>query len=435
MPRLSLSFPRLLALGPLVLTLTISAPAPAEDWPQWRGPERNGRSPETGLLAQWPEGGPPLAWRASGVGAGYSSLAVVGDRIFTAGDIGDSQYLIAVKKSDGGALWKTRIGPRWDDEYLGSRSTPTVDGDRVYVVSTEGDVVSADAASGREIWRRSLVKDFGGTLMKAMGQYEWKFAESPLVDGDRVIVTPGAKDAALVALDKKTGKEVWRARIPDLGPAGVDGAAYSSAVVSNAAGVRHYVQLLGRGLVGVEAETGRFLWGYNRVANDVANIPTAIVDGDYVFTSTGYDTGAALLQLGAKDGGVEAREVYFLEANVFQNHHGGLILHQGHVYTGTGHNKGFPLCVEHKTGKVAWGPVRNEGRGSAAVTYADGHLYFRYQDGTMVLVEASPEEYREKGTFAIPDVDQFSWSHPVISGGMLYLREQDHLFAYDVRAK
>jgi len=427
------SLRRLHVLGSLALILALAPPAPAADWPQWRGPERNGRSPETGLLAAWPEGGPPLAWRSGGVGAGYSSLAVVGERIYTSGDAGDSQYLVAVKRSDGGPLWKTRIGPAWEDEYLGARSTPAVDGGRVYVIGTEGDVVCADAASGQEVWRRNLVKDFGGALMQAMGKYSWKFAESPLVDGDRVIVTPGARDAALVALDKKTGKEIWRAKIPELGPKGDDGAAYSSVVVADAAGVRQYVQLLGRGLIGVEAASGRFLWGYNRVANDVANIATSIVDGDHVFASTGYDTGAALLHLAGSDGKVEAREVYFLEANVFQNHHGGLILHQGHVYTGTGHNKGFPLCVDHKTGEVAWGPVRTEGRGSAAVTYADGHLYFRYQDGHVVLVEATSEEYREKGSFKIPDVDQFSWSHPVVSGGILYLREQDNLFAYDVR--
>lgn len=430
--------PRLLVLSlawTLIRTVASVPALAAADWPQWRGPERNGRSPETGLLAAWPAGGPPLAWRASGMGAGYASLAVVGERIYTSGDHGDAQHLVAVRRADGSPLWKTRIGPAWDDEYLGARSTPTVDGDRVYVISTEGDVVCADAESGREIWRRSLAKDFGGALMLAMGQYSWKFAESPLVDGDRVIVTPGARDAALVALDKKTGEEVWRAKIPELGPSGADGAGYSSVVVADAAGTRQYVQLLGRGLVGVEAATGRFLWGYNRIANGVANIATPIVDGDSVFASTGYDTGAVLLRLSPGDGGVEAREVYFLEADVFQNHHGGLILHEGHVYTGTGHNKGFPLCVEHRTGKVAWGPVRTEGRGSSAVTYADGHLYFRFQDGTMVLVEATPEEYREQGTFKIPDVHQFSWSHPVISGGILYLREQDNLFAYDVRAK
>lgn len=423
---------------PLALVTSVAAfaavPAFADDWPQWRGKERDGRSSESGLLERWPDGGPPLAFRASGLGKGYSSLAVVGERIFTTGDHGDTQYVIAVKRSDGSPVWKSAVGPSWEDEYVGARSTPTVDGERLYAVSTEGDVVALEVATGKEIWRRGLAREFGGDLMKAKGQWDWKFTESPLVDGDRVIATPGAKDAALVALDKKTGEELWRTKIPELGPQGADGAGYASAVVSTAGGVRQYVQLLGRGVIGVEAATGRFLWGYNPVANDVANIATPIVDGDYVFASTGYQTGAALLELAGEKGGVEAKEVYFLEPTTFQNHHGGIILDGGYVYTGSGHNKGFPVAVEHQTGKVAWGPIRNEGKGSAAVAYADGHLYFRYQNGLMVLVEATPEEYREKGSFMIPDVAQFSWSHPVIAGGVLFLREQDNLFAYEVKA-
>jgi outer membrane protein assembly factor BamB len=302
-------------------------------------------------------------------------------------------------------------------------------------MTTEGDVVCLEAATGAEVWRRSLTQDFGGYQMKAMGTYSWKFAESPLVDGEKVLVTPGHVQAVMVALDKTTGKEIWRTQGRRLGPMGSDGAGYSSIVITEAAGVRQYVQLVGRGLIGVEAATGRLLWGYNRVANDIANISTPVVFGDHVFTSTGYGTGAALVKLEPSDEGVEAKEVYFLEATTAQNHHGGLILHQGTLYTGTGHNKGFPLALDVMTGEVAWGPVRNAGKDSAAVTYADGRLYFRYQDGRMILVEATPEEYRERGSFMIPDVVKQSWSHPVIANGRLYLREQDHLLCYDVRRR
>jgi outer membrane protein assembly factor BamB len=262
----------------------------------------------------------------------------------------------------------------------------------------------------------------------------WRFAESPLVDGDRVIVTPGVADAALVALDKSTGKEIWRTTMPALGEAGADGAGYSSVVISDGAGVRQYVQLLGRGAIGVEAATGKFLWGYNRVANNVANIPTPVVDGDHVFVSTGYGTGAALLELHKTETGVAAKEVYFLAADTFQNHHGGMILDGGYLYAGTAHNKGFPIALRIADGSVAWGPQRNQGQGSAAVAFADGHLYFRYQDGRVVLFEATPEGYREKGTFMIPDVAQFSWAHPVIADGKLYLREQGSLYCYDLQA-
>ncbi len=423
------------------LVSSMALPAVAEDWPQWRGPNRDGRSAETGLLQSWPEDGPPRSWTATGLGSGYSSLAVAGGRIYTLGDHGDGQYVVALAESDGSHLWKTRVGPSWDDRYLGPRSTPTVDGERLYVMSTEGAIVCLEAETGREVWRRSLPGDFGSHLMQAMGTTDWKYVESPLVDGDRVIVTPGGTDAALVALDKNTGEEIWKARIPRLGSAGTDGAGYSSVVVSHAAGVRQYVQFLGRGVIGVEAETGRFLWGYNPVANDIANIATPLVTGDYVFASSGYGTGAALVRIQRAEEGEDgsrplvAEEVYFLEPDTFQNHHGGLILDRGYVYTGTGHNRGFPIAVALESGEVAWGPERNEGRNSAAVTYADGRIYFRYQDGRMILVEASAEGYREHGSFMIPDVERESWAHPVIANGHLYLREQDALHVYDVRAR
>lgn len=416
----------------LVLILGLAfGPVTAADWPQWRGPERDGKSPEKGLLTKWPEGGPKLIWQSTGMGVGYSSLSIHEGRLFTMGDLAEGQSVVAADLNGGKVLWSTKIGTPWKDRYGGARSTPTTDGDRIYAISTEGDLFCLNASSGEVVWKRSLTKEFNGKM--AAGQnVDWRFSESPLIDGDWVIVSPGMNDAALVALDKKTGKEIWRSKIPNLGERGADGAAYSSVVISNGGGTKQYVQLLGRGVVGVEAKTGRYLWGYNRVANDVANIATPIIHGDYVFTSTGYNTGSALLKLSKDGGGVKAEEVYFLPGNELQNHHGGMILKDGYIYTGTAHNKGFPISVNMKTGEKAWGPVRNEGKGSAAVSYADGHLYFRYQNGLMVLIEATPEEYREKGSFMIPNINQFSWSHPVIADGKLYLREQDNLYCYDI---
>jgi outer membrane protein assembly factor BamB len=262
----------------------------------------------------------------------------------------------------------------------------------------------------------------------------WRFSESPLVDGDRVLATPGAREAAVVALDKKTGATIWKAAVPDLGPQGRDGAGYSSIVVSNGGGTKQYVQLLGRGLVGLRASDGTFLWGYNRVANRVANISTPIVRGPYIFASTGYQTGSALLELQKAGDGVTAREVYFLPSNVFQNHHGGFVLVGHHVYGGHGHKLGFPIAIELVTGKVVWGgDIRNAGLGSAAVIHADGRLYYRYQNGLVLLVEATPDGYREKGSFQIPDVTRPSWAHLSIADGRLYVREQDALYVYDVR--
>ncbi len=403
--------------------------APPTDWPGWRGPKRDALSPDTGLLTEWKPSGPPLAWKAAGLGVGFSSVAIAGGRIYTMGDKGGAQQVIALDRADGRILWTAKVGPPWNDESGGPRGTPTVDGDLVYAIGTEGDLVCVEAATGKERWRRSLARDFGGEMMSM-----WKFSESPLVDGDRLIVTPGSRSAGLVALDKTTGKEIWRTALPDLGSRGRDGAGYSSIVVSNAVGVKQYVQLLGRGLVGVRASDGTFLWAYNRIANHVANISTPIVRANWVFASTGYQTGAVLLELQKAGDGIQAKEIYFLEAGTLQNHHGGLVLVGNYLYAGHGHSKGFPICVEFTTGKVAWGgDIRNAGTGSAAVAYADGSLVFRYQNGTVVLIEANPAGYKEKGSFAIPGVKDPSWSHPVVLDGTLYLREQDNLFAYDVR--
>jgi len=412
----------------LALALGI-APAAASDWPGWRGPARDGLSTETGLLRQWGPEGPPLVWKSSGIGAGFSSLAIVGDRIYTMGDQDGAQYVFALERPGGEVLWKAHVGLPHDDQRGGARSTPIADDGRIYAVGTEGDVVCLDAASGKEIWRRSLPRDFGGQMMS-----RWKWSESPLVDGDRVIVTPGAPDAMLVALAKDTGKEIWRAAVPPLGEAGADGAGYSAVVVSNAAGVKQYVQLTGRGLVGVRASDGKYLWGYNRVANRVANVATPIVHGDLVFASTGYQTGSALVRLKPSGDGVAAEEVYFLDSKTLQNHHGGLVLVGDHVYGGHGHNKGFPIAVELASGEVAWGgDIRNEGTGSAAVMYADGNLYFRYENGVIVLIAATPDGYEERGSFTVPGVTHPSWAHLAISDGKLYVREQERLYCYDLR--
>ena len=292
----------------LLFLCLLSVSAGAADWPQWRGPERDGISPEKDLLQAWPEEGLTLLWKTHGLGKGFSSLAIAGRRIFTMGDLVDSQYLFALDAKRGRYLWKAKVGPAFANRYAGPRSTPTVNGDRVYALGTEGDLICADTATGEVKWRKSLPRDFGGKMMT-----HWKFSESPLADGDRVVVTPGGKEAALVALNKRGGAEIWRAAIPKLGSKGKDGAGYSSIVVSEGAGIRQYVQLMGRGVVSVEASTGRFLWGYNRVANGTANVATPLVDGDYVFASTGYGTGSVLLRLSPAGNDIRAEEVYFVE--------------------------------------------------------------------------------------------------------------------------
>ncbi len=428
MPKLSFKL-RFLFLPQVSIGILLAGAIFAADWPGWRGPERNGISSDTHLLKSWPANGPALAWRTQDLGVGFSSISISGNRIYTMGDRGDSQYVYALNLADGKIVWSTKIGPAWDDEYGGPRGTPAVDGDSVYGIGTEGEVVSLKASDGSLRWERSMTRDYGGQMMS-----QWKFAESPLVDGDRLLFTPGSFGATVVAVDKRTGKDIWRAGTRRGPVAGSNGAGYSSIVISEGAGVKQYVQLTGRGLIGIRASDGRTLWSYNRIANDVANISTPVVKGDYVFASTGYQTGAALLKLSKTADGVEAKEVYFLDPKVFQNHHGGFVLVGDFLYAGHGHGNGFPICIEFLTGKVRWGGnFRAEGgTGSAAVAYADGHLYFRYENGAMKLFQASPEGFKETGTFKIPGVRNPSWSHPVIFGGKLYLREQDSLLCYNV---
>lgn len=400
--------------------------ASKNDWPQWRGPNRDGISQETGLLKEWPQEGPPLAWEAKGLGGGFSSVAIADGKIFTMGTRDGAEHLIALNQQDGSLLWSTPVG---GGDH--SNCTPTVDGDLVYVVSLQGDLVCAETKTGDIAWKKNFGQDFGGKMMSG-----WGFSESPLVDGDRLICTPGARDAMLAALDKRTGDVIWKSAMPaDVGDRGGDGAAYSSIVVSQGAGVRQYVQLVGKGLVSVAAKDGRVLWTYNRVANGTANIPTPIIKGDYVFCSSGYNTGSALLKLVKNGAGVKAEEQYFLNPDEMQNHHGGMILVGDHVYCGHGHNNGFPLCIELSTGKEAWRPGRGPGAESAAIAYADGHLYFRYQNGVMALIQATPDKYVLKGSFEIASQSGPSWPHPVIAGGKLYLRSQDTLLCYDVKRK
>lgn len=257
----------------------------------------------------------------------------------------------------------------------------------------------------------------------------WGFSESPLIDGDHVIITPGGKDAFMVALDKKTGATKWKTRITeDLGKKGKDGAGYGSIVISKAGDVKQYVQMTGRGVMGVRAKDGKFLWCYNPVANSTANISTPVVAGDHIFCSTGYGTGSALLKLDGKS----AEEVYFLKPKTLQNHHGGMVLVDGHIYCGHRHNGGEPICIDIKTGEVKWGPEKGAGHGSACVLYVDGHLIYRYESGHVALVKATPEGYQLKGSFMPAHKEKESWAHPVVSDGKLYLREQNRLMCYEL---
>ncbi|MFV0442519.1 MAG: PQQ-binding-like beta-propeller repeat protein [Planctomycetaceae bacterium] len=415
----------------LVLLAALTGNLSAGEWPQWRGPNRDGIAVGENIRTDWDAHPPKLLWVKEGFGNGYASLAIADGGLFTTGNRDGAQAVTCANFKTGNILWSTPITDKNPKHgYEGSRCTPTIDGDRLYAVSSDGKIVCLQAADGKIVWSQAF-DQWGGTMMTG-----WGFSESPLVDGDWVLCTPGGRDAMIVALNKKDGSLVWKSAIPELGENGKDGAGYASIVISNGAGVKQYVTTVGRGTIGVRAKDGKFLWGYNPVANGVANIPTPIVDGDYVFASTGYGTGAALLKLSADGkGGVDAKEQYFLNGKEFQNHHGQMVHLDDFIYAGHQHNKGFPICLEMKTGKTVWGgDIRPVGNGSAAITCIGDQIIFRYQDGTVALIEANPKEYVLHGSFKADVIEKEAWSHPVVVDGKLYLREQDKLMCYDVGA-
>lgn len=397
-------------------------------WPQFRGPLRDGVSADTGLLTEWPEGGPPLVWRARGAGRGYASVAIVGDRLYTMGDglsiaDDDAEYVVCFDVTNGQFVWKARLGRPWTSgqpDWQSSRSTPTVDGDLLYILTPHGELVCLESATGNERWRKHLEQDFGGR--KGDG---WGYSESVLVDGDRLICTPGGESATMVALDKQTGNLIWKASRPN-----DRGAGHASAVISEVGGTRVYVNTTASGALGVRAADGRLLWTYD-IERTTAVIPTPIIRGDLVFFTAGYRRGGALLrQIPADNGEVTAETIYPLNTDL-ANKHGNIVLVGDYLY-GDSEDQGIPFCAELMTGNIVW-KERGPGRRSASVTAADGHLYIRWQSGLIALAKATPEGFQLRGSFEIPGSgDRPSWSHPVVVGGRLYLREGDSILCYDV---
>jgi len=416
--RLFHPIPAALVLSGLAALAALAAPTLPGEWPQWRGPERNAVSTEKGLLKSWPEGGPRLAWKAQGLGGGYGSLSIAGGRIYGMGYRGAEEIVWARDAKTGEEVWSTRIASPAErvDYNEGSRCTPTVDGDHVYVLGVSGVFACLNNRTGELRWSKSLVTDFGGRVPG------WGYSESPMVDGNKVCVTPGGKDATIVALNKLTGDVIWKAQVPQ-----GDAAQYSSIIAADVDGQRHYIQFLSGGVVGVAANDGKFLWRYDRPANGTANISTVLYRDHHVFAASGYRTGGGLVKLTTNpDKSVTATEVYFTKQ--MQNHHGGMVLVGDHLY---GFDERTLTCLKWLTGEPAW-TDRSVGKGS--LVYADGQLYARGERGEVGLVEATPEKYVEKGRFTQPDRSpREAWSHPVVAGGRLYLRDQDLLLCYDVK--
>ncbi len=384
------------------------------DWPQWRGPERDGISAEKGLLKQWPAAGPKQVWSISNLGEGYGSLSIQGERIFVQGTTRSASVVYSLNRADGKTVWTASLGPKVDEgRGNGPRSTPTIDGDRIYVLTENGDLACLRAKDGSRIWSRNILRDFGGDNPK------WLISESPLIDGNRVIVSPGGNGAGIVALDKMSGKTVWAAK--ELS----DEAGYSSCIIEDVGGVRTIMNFTSSAAVGVRASDGKVMWRHTKAANRTANCTTPVFHNNKVFFSSAYDTGAVLLDLTARGGEVQAREVYFTRD--MMNHHGGVVLVNGYLY---GFSNSILTCLEFATGKKMWS-ARSVGKGS--LTYADGMLYLFGENNSVALAEATPSGYNEKGRFTVQDQGRPSWAHPVVAGGRLYIRNQGILTAYDVR--
>jgi outer membrane protein assembly factor BamB len=404
-------FPFVTAVVTLSLSTAVSNRT-LDDWPQWRGPNRDGHSAERGLLKTWPAGGPPLAWQAKGAGEGYSSFAAADGRLITLGARGDREYVIAFDAGSGKQLWATAHGRRFgNDRGDGPRGTPTVEGDRIYAFGASGDLSVLEASSGKVLWAVNVLQKFGGSNIT------WGLSESPLVLADRILVNAGGPQSSIVALNKKDGAVLWRSQSDEAG--------YSSAVLHEGGGVREAIFFTGQRALGVDVADGRLLWSYDKVANGTANIATPIVRGNHVFLSSDYGTGAALLELTPGGGSVRAREVYFTKE--MRNHHASSVLVGDYLY---GFSSAILTAMRFDSGQVAW---RDRSVGKGSVVFADERLYLFSENGVVGLAEAAPDAYREHGRFQIKTGSLPTWAHPIVSGGKLFLRDQDTVYAYNVR--
>ncbi len=398
-----------------------TVPGPlAGDWPQWRGPHRDGVSRETGLLQAWPSAGPKRIWLSRDIGIGYSAPVVAKGRLFVLGTKDGEEQLFAKETKSGRTLWTAALGGilsnNWGD---GPRGAATVDGDRIYALGAKGGLVCANVLDGNVLWRGDLVEDLGGKAPY------WGYSESLLVDGDRVICTPGGRRGTLAALDKKTGKVLWRSAD------WTDGAQYSSVMPVEFNGQRQLVQLTQKTLAGVSARDGSILWR-NAWPGRTAVIPTPIVHRDGIYISSGYGVGCRRITIGA---GHDVSEDY--SNKNMKNQHGGVLLLDGHLY-GYSDGRGW-TCQNLQSGEVVWDSKK---LGKGCVVYADKRLYcLAESSGTVALAAADTRGWKEHGRFELEPQTELRkpsgriWTHPVVANGVLYLRDQELLFAFDVRAR
>jgi outer membrane protein assembly factor BamB len=412
----------------LTLLAVLSASLVQSDWPQWLGAERDNKSKETGLLQSWPEGGPKKLWHDDGVGTGFGGVSVAQGKIFLLGDLEDASYLFALDEKEGKILWHTKVGPPRNHpkpDWNGPRTTPTVDGDRVYAMGEAGDLICVETASGKEVWRKNMKTDLQGEAPV------WLYCDSPVIDGKQVVVKPGGAKGMLAGLDKATGAELWRS-----GGFVEPKTEHTSLLPVVIEGVKQYVVLTMLSVAGIGTD-GKLLWKLPR-QGDIAICTTPLYKDGIVVVGSSYDSGRATgLKVTGKEGSLAAEQLYDTD---LANHHGGMVIIGDYVY-GTGDlKKGKDRdhaelkCMELKTGKIVWS---NPSIGKGSITYADGHLILHSESakqGLVALVEATPEGYKEKGRFSHPDsTGRHTWAYPVVANGRLYIRDGTGLSAYDLK--
>ncbi len=403
----------------ILIGLGLSVAGFSDDWLQWRGADRNDLSKETGLLQSWPKDGPRQVWTFRHAGVGYSGPAIVGGKLYTMGSVEKVEKLFCLDAGTGKELWTGDLGEELENDWgNGPRGTPTVQGGHLYVLSARGNLHCIDLSTGKSAWTRSMVDDLGGKIPK------WGYAESPLVDGERVIVTPGGSKGALAALNKTNGELLWQSK--DF----KDPAQYSSCIVAEHNGKRQYIQLVSAHVVGIDAESGDVLWK-TPWDGRVAVIPTPIFKDGQVFVSSGYGVGSMVVDI-ADDWKVTQT---WKNKNM-KNHHGGVILLGDHLF-GYSDGAGWS-CIDWAAGDYTWREKGSLDKG--AIGYADGRFYLlEEKTGTVVLIDASTKGYRERGRFVLAPQTQLRkpkgrvWTHPVISNGKLYLRDQEIIHCYDVK--
>ncbi|MFT3883740.1 MAG: PQQ-like beta-propeller repeat protein [Gemmatales bacterium] len=433
-----MKYAALLAL--IIVAFLMIHPANTSDWPQYRGPNRTGVSNEEKLQSDWAQQGPKLLWTYRSTGVGYSGPSVVGDVLYISGGRENQEYLMALdlKAIPPKEIWSVKIGPlftwkgnSWNE---GPNVSPTVEGDSVFALGGFGDLICVNLRTGTERWRVNLPKDFGGEVNPIGGGLEeptplgWGYASAPLVDGNQLIVVPGGKNGLLAALDKYTGKLLWQSKEV------IDQASYSSPVLCMIDGSKQCVQVVNSGIVGIDARNGKRLWQYHRpAAYDDVVIATPLILDHYILATVGFGQGCDLIKVTSANGTFSAEKV--ISDKTLQNRDGGVILLGKYLY-GYSEGRGW-VCKDFITGKEEWTEKRKLGRGS--ISSSNDRLYCLSEEGTVVLAAASPEAWKEHGRFALPESSAKRkpsggvWTHPVISNGRLYLRDQELLFCYDLR--